>query len=280
MTAATLRLRDAALAALLAASASLATAGERETARVLTATTVLEELRASRDQAIPDRLLERAYGIAVVPDVIKVGFGIGGRRGKGVLVVRDKDGKFSNPVFIALTGGSIGWQIGAQSTDIVLVFTTREGVEGITDGKVTLGADASVAAGPVGRQASAATDTSLNAEVYSYSRNRGIFAGVALDGSAITIDKSANAAFYGKRSVVTSDILDHSVTSTEESAMKFMAMVNSSTGGTRPAGQTPVVAQPSVPPQPTPSDSPVSPLPSGEAPPPGQVKVFPLDPQQ
>ncbi len=107
----------------------------------------------------PDRLLQRAYAIAVVPDVTKVAFIFGGRRGTGAMVVRDKNGHFSNPVFIALTGGSFGWQWGVQSTDVVLVFTTPNGVEGITGGKVTLGADASVAAGPVGRQASIATDS-------------------------------------------------------------------------------------------------------------------------
>ena len=114
-------------------------AAGREEARILTATQVLDELRASRDQFIPDRLLERAYGIAVVPDVAKVAFVAGGRRGKGVLVVRDKDGRFTSPVFITLTGGSFGWQAGVQESDIVLVFTTRAGIEGITDGKLTLG---------------------------------------------------------------------------------------------------------------------------------------------
>src|SRR5690606_24194020 len=137
----------------------------REQGKLLTAAQVLEEIRSSRDQFIPDRLLDRAYGIAVVPDVAKVAFIAGGRHGRGVLVVRDKDGKFSNPVFIRGSGGSFGWQLGVQSTDLVLVFTTRKGVDGITDGKLTLGADASVAAGPVGRQASASTDQNFTAEV-------------------------------------------------------------------------------------------------------------------
>ena len=155
---------------------------------------MLEELRTARDQAIPDRLLERAYGIAVIPDMTKVAFFAGGRHGHGVLVVRDSKGRFGDPVFISMTGGSFGWQWGVQSTDIVLVFTTAKGVEGISGGKVTLGADASVAAGPVGRQASAATDPSFKAEVYSYSRSRGVFAGLALDGTVISIDDDADAA--------------------------------------------------------------------------------------
>jgi lipid-binding SYLF domain-containing protein len=194
------------------------------------ASQVLEELRTARDQYIPDRLLERAYAIAVIPDMTKIAFFAGGRRGHGVMVVRDKDGRFSSPTFITMTGGSFGWQWGIQSTDIVLVFTTRRGVEGITGGKFTLGADASVAAGPVGRQASASTDTSFKAEVYSYSRTRGAFAGLALDGSALTIDDGANAKFYGKPDVMASDIVDGNVRTNDESARRFSTAVNSSTG--------------------------------------------------
>ncbi len=172
----------------LTIAATGAHAQAREEGKLLMASQVLEESRNSRDQMIPDRLLERAYGIAVIPDMTKIAFFAGGRRGHGVLVVRDKDGRFTSPVFITMTGGSFGWQWGAQSTDLILVFTSRKGVEGITGGKVTLGADASVAAGPVGRTASANTDTSFKAEVYSYSRSRGVFAGIALDGTALTID--------------------------------------------------------------------------------------------
>src|SRR6186713_2428843 len=171
-------------------------ASAREEARLIEASGVLEELRAQRDTAIPDRLLARAYGIAVIPNVVKVAAVVGGRRGSGAMVVRDANGRFTDPIMVSITGGNVGWQIGIQSTDIVLVFTSRQGIEGITDGKLTLGADASVAAGPVGRAASAGTDASFTAEVYSYSRNRGLFAGVALDGSALTIDKAANREFY------------------------------------------------------------------------------------
>src|SRR5579864_3893682 len=213
-----------------ACGTAAADAPGREQARLLTATQVLEELRGARDQAIPDRLLERAYGIAVIPDMTKVAFFAGGRRGHGVLVVRDKQGRFSSPVFVTMTGGSFGWQWGVQSADLVLVFTTPKGVEGINGGKVTLGADASVAAGPVGRQASAATDTSFKAEVYSYSRSRGVFAGIALDGTAITIDDDADAAFYDKHEVAASDIMSGAVTSNDESSRRFMAAVATSTG--------------------------------------------------
>jgi hypothetical protein len=149
------------------------------------------------------------------------------------MVVRDKNGHFSNPVFVALTGGSFGWQAGVQSTDVVLVFTTRTGVEGITGGKVTLGADASVAAGPVGRQASIATDSNFNAEVYSYSRNRGLFAGIALDGSVLSIDRTANAEFYKKPGVTASDIMDGDVKTTDNTAQRFLAAISAHHGRLR-----------------------------------------------
>jgi len=169
----------------------------KEGNRVNSAIEVLQQISAIPEQAVPPALLAKAYGVAVIPNVIKAGFGIGGRRGKGVLVVRDEHGDWSNPAFVALTGGSFGFQIGAEATDLILVFKSRKGVEGITSGKLTLGADASVAAGPVGRSAAAATDITFKSEVYSYSRSRGLFAGVALDGSALTIDRNSNGNFYG-----------------------------------------------------------------------------------
>jgi lipid-binding SYLF domain-containing protein len=214
----------------LCAAAATAHAQAREEGRLLTASEVLEELRAQKDQSIPERLLERAYGIAVIPDLTKVAFFAGGRRGHGALVVRDKQGRFSSPVFVTMTGGSFGWQWGVESADLVLVFTTPKGVEGITGGKVTLGGDASVAAGPVGRQASAATDATFKAEVYSYSRSRGVFAGIALDGTVISIDDDSNAAFYHKPGVAAADIISGSVTSNDESARRFMSAVATSTG--------------------------------------------------
>ena len=218
------------LGLLLAVGTTGAWAQAREQGRLLMASQVLEELRTSRDQYIPDRLLERAYAIAVIPDMTKIAFFAGGRRGHGVLVVRDKDGRFTSPIFITMTGGSFGWQWGVESTDIMLVFTTRKGVEGITGGKFTLGADASVAAGPLGRQASASTDTSFKAEVYSYSRTRGVFAGLALDGTALTIDDDANELFYGKPDILASDIINGKIRTSDDSARRFMTAVNTGTG--------------------------------------------------
>jgi lipid-binding SYLF domain-containing protein len=150
-----------------------ATAATPEEERVVAATDVIDQLLRIPEQSVPDVLLSRAYAVAVIPNVVKIGFGLGARRGKGVLVVRQENGTWSNPAFVTLTGGSFGWQIGAQSTDIILVFKTREGVDDISKGKLTLGADASIAAGPVGRHTGVATDIEFQAEVFSYSRSRG-----------------------------------------------------------------------------------------------------------
>jgi lipid-binding SYLF domain-containing protein len=211
--------------ALLATGAivNFAKAGAREEGRLLTATEVLEEVQAMPDQRIPDALLSRAYGIAVVPDVTKVAFIFGGRHGNGVLVVRDKlTSPWSNPALVSLTGGSWGAQIGAQSSDIILVFTTKTGIEGIAGGKLTLGADASVATGPVGRQGSAATDLNFNAEIYSYARTRGAFVGIALDGSHISIDRSANGALYGKSGVTATEIFSGQAPAAPATAQRFL----------------------------------------------------------
>jgi lipid-binding SYLF domain-containing protein len=212
-------------------------ASAREEARLIEASGVLEELRSQRDTLIPERLLSRAYGIAVIPNVVKVAAVVGGRRGTGAMVVRDSNGRFSNPIMVSITGGNVGWQLGVQSTDIVLVFTTRKSIEGITDGKLTLGGDASVAAGPLGRAASAATDQNFTAEVYSYSRNRGLFAGVSIDGTIIAIDSKANSKLYGKSAPAT-DIIAGRITTDAEAARRFQRAILDSTGG-GPAIATP-----------------------------------------
>jgi lipid-binding SYLF domain-containing protein len=218
-----------------AASAAPALASAREEARLIEASGVLEELGAQRDTAIPGRLMQRAYGIAVIPNVVKVGAVIGGRRGSGAMVVRDQNGRFSEPIMISITGGSVGWQIGVQSTDLVLVFTTRRGIDGIADGKLTLGGDASVAAGPVGRSASASTDQDFKAEVYSYSRNKGLFAGLSIDGSVLSIDSRSNAKLYGQAASA-SDIIARRVSTTADAAKRFERAIAQSTTGSQLAG--------------------------------------------
>ncbi|GKT08762.1 lipid-binding SYLF domain-containing protein [Desulforhabdus sp. TSK] len=172
---------------------------------VSSASNVLEEIMRIPEKGLPPALLKDAYGVAVLPGLLKAGFVVGGKYGRGVLSVRE-GGRWSNPSLITLMGGSVGWQIGAESTDVILVFKTRKSIDAITQGKFTLGAQASVAAGPVGRSAEAATDVQLKSEIYSYSRSRGLFAGVALDGAALQIDDDANAQYYRSPGVTSAAI--------------------------------------------------------------------------
>jgi lipid-binding SYLF domain-containing protein len=181
----------------LLVSSTQALAASKADARARNAVRVLNEIMAAPDKRVPDSLLGKAEAIAVIPDVVKAGFVLGGRHGKGLISVRTPDGTWSNPSFISLTGGSIGFQIGVQSTDVVLVFRTRRSVDGVVNGKFTLGADVAIAAGPVGRNASASTDAQLKAEIYSYSRSRGLFAGIALDGAVVSMDNETNQSVFG-----------------------------------------------------------------------------------
>lgn len=194
-------------AVLMALASASAVRAEDGTKKVYEAAGVVKEIMAIPEKGIPPVLLGDAYGIAVIPGVIKLGFIVGGRYGTGVLMVRDRDGTWSPPAFISLAGGGIGWQIGAQSTDFILVFKNRRSIDGIMKGKFTLGADAAVAAGPVGRNLEAATDVKLKSEIYAYSRSRGLFAGVSLEGAALQIDDETDAAFYGKKDIHAGDIL-------------------------------------------------------------------------
>lgn len=190
--------RLALAAALSLALAATAHAGPREDAQAENAVRVLSEIQAIPESSIPDKLLDEAKAIVIVPDTIKAGLVLGGRRGHGVMSVRTADGGWSNPSFVKLTGGSVGLQVGVQSSDVVLVFRSERGLESIVKGKFTLGADAGVAAGPMGRQAAALTDGQMKAEIWSWSRARGLFAGVALDGAVLSIDDDANEAAYGQ----------------------------------------------------------------------------------
>ena len=184
------------LFALLFAGQAMAGADEDQRAR--NASRVLAEIQNIPEQGIPDKLLDEGRAIIVIPDTIKAGLVLGGRHGRGVMSVKTVDGTWSNPVFISLTGASIGFQAGVQSSDVVLVFRNDRSLDSIVNGKFTLGADAGVAAGPVGRNAAAATDGQLKAEIWSWSRARGLFAGVALDGAILQIDDKANRAAYGR----------------------------------------------------------------------------------
>lgn len=158
---------------------------------------VLNELSQIQLKGIPPALLADAQGVAIIPHVVKAGFIVGGSGGHGVVVTRGPDGTWSNLTFISIGGASVGLQAGVQSADVVLVFKTRKGLDRLLNGKnkLTLGADVSIAAGPIGRQAEAATDGKLQAEIVSYSRTRGLFAGVALDGAVIHNERDLNARF-------------------------------------------------------------------------------------
>jgi len=204
-------------------------AATKEERRVADAADVLDQFLRIPERSIPPSLLARAYAVAVIPNVVKIGFGIGARRGQGIVVVRQDDQSWSNPAFVTMTGGSIGWQIGAQSTDVILVFRTRRGVENISNGKLTLGADASAAAGPVGRQASIATDIRFQAEVVSYSRNRGLFAGVSFEGAGVTMNRKSNAAFYGSTSMTPEKIFVSSPNIAPNIANEFVQILTTQT---------------------------------------------------
>jgi lipid-binding SYLF domain-containing protein len=173
-------------------------ADSSESARLRQAVTIFNEIMSAEDKSIPQAILGKAEGIAIFPNTIKGGFVVGGMRGRGVISARTASG-WSAPAFMTLTGGSIGLQIGGQAADLILVIMQRRGLESLVRNQFKLGADAAVAAGPVGRDAQASTDLQLRAEILSYSRARGLFAGVTINGSTLRADRDANERFYGKR---------------------------------------------------------------------------------
>ncbi len=169
---------------------------EKQEDKIEAATKVLQDFGKMKED-IPSELLKVTEGIIIVPKLINAGFVLAGKRGKGLAMVKLSDGSWSDPVFVTITGGSVGFQAGVQSIDLVLIFKSAETLQDIGKGSFTLGGDVSVTAGPVGRNSSASTDYKMEAEVYSYSRSKGLFAGISLSGSAISIDTKANEAFYG-----------------------------------------------------------------------------------
>jgi len=174
----------------------LAFAQQVETDRVNEAARVLEEILSAPDKGVPEAIIEKAQAVVVVPSTVKGALLIGAQRGKGVMSVKSASG-WSAPAFVTLTGGSVGLQIGGQATDIVLVVVNERGIENLAQNTFKIGGDASVAAGPVGREAAASTDYKLQAQILSYSRSRGLFAGVSLAGTTIRADRDANEKIYG-----------------------------------------------------------------------------------
>jgi lipid-binding SYLF domain-containing protein len=188
--------RSAWIAAPLAACALVAaTASAQNPDRELgDAAELLRSFTDSGPDSIPAELLARARGIAIVPGVIRGGFILGARRGSGVLSTRMADGSWSNPTFVTLTGGSIGWQIGAESTDVVLIFANDNAIKNISTGKFTLGGEAAAVAGPLRKQAS--STMTFRAEVYGYVRSRGLYAGAAFQGARLDVNEELAATFY------------------------------------------------------------------------------------
>lgn len=202
-------------ASLVLSMPGIASASDREddVSRIQRSTEVFHQVMESPDKGIPREILESAKCIAIIPGEKKFAFILGANYGRGVAVCRNGNG-WSAPMFVALEGGSVGYQIGGSSTDIIMIFMNDHALKSLLSDKFKLGGDASVAAGPVGRHASADTDLKLNAEILSYSRAKGIFAGVSLDGAVMQTDKSGDHAMYGEE-VTHKEILDGSVTAPE-----------------------------------------------------------------
>ena len=198
-----------AIAALLTWQApAVGSAQADEVDRIQKSVAVLRDLTKAPDDGIPKYLLERAEAIVVIPNLVKGGFVVGAKHGRGVLSLRDRaTDTWSAPVFVTMTGGSIGWQIGAAAVDLVLLVMNKGGVDALLNDKFTIGGNLAVAAGPVGRTAEASTSASASAGILAYSRTKGLFAGATLEGAALRDDNDANEAFYSRelnlRAIVT-----------------------------------------------------------------------------
>lgn len=182
---------------------------------------VFQELRTMKDKRIPDPLIERARCVAVFPGVVKGALGWGARHGHGVMSCRDASGHWGPPIFLTVTGGSFGLQLGVEKADVVLFFMTDRGARSLVESKFTLGAKAGVAAGPVGRTAEASTDLKLDAEIYSYARSKGLFAGVSLEGAKIAPDMKSTRAFYGETADAKAIVFEHHAPSHPAAAQTF-----------------------------------------------------------
>jgi lipid-binding SYLF domain-containing protein len=236
------------LAILFGFTASTCLAAPPPRATTDNAIAVLESLAKTPEKSIPPSMLRDSAAVIIAPDVIKGSFVIGARHGHGVLLMHEKDGSWSNPVFVTVTGGSVGLQVGLESTDLFLVVRNARSLERIVrgGGKLTLGADASIAAGPFGREAAAATDAQLKAEILTYSRSRGVFAGVSLDGSTLLVDREANARYYSRSGVKVGEILGNVSITIPESAVNLRTKLSRMTEGNIMV-EPPVILGPVVP---------------------------------
>lgn len=234
--------------------------GETEVQTVVSARQALDEFFGISIESIPPAMLAGAEGVAIFPNMVKGGFILGVNYGKGVLHVRNPDRSWSPPVMATMGGGSLGFQAGVQAADIILVFKTPRSLNGLLNGqKVTLGADASIAAGPVGRQANAGTDARLGAEIYSYARSRGLFLGVSLGGSDISIDNNANAMLYGRFGVTPADVFQNRGLAIRPEVQALVNDLNARSQAIAAQAAPPVAAPVSVPAQPGQQVLPVAP---------------------
>jgi SH3 domain-containing YSC84-like protein 1 len=193
------QIASAGLMAVALAQPVVAADDKSEVERIEKSIAVLNELVSTPDNGIPQHILDRAEAIVVIPSLVKGGFVLGAEHGKGVMSVRNRAANnWSLPSFVAMTGGSIGWQIGVQSTDLVLLVMNKSGVDDLLKSEFKFGPDASIAAGPIGRSAQASTDPSFNSKILAYSRAKGVFAGLSVQGSSLRDDKDSNGDFYGK----------------------------------------------------------------------------------
>jgi SH3 domain-containing YSC84-like protein 1 len=214
-------LRRSLLVPLSLAALSLGATAQAQTdedVRLIAAASIVNTFAEDSEQGIPAELLQRAQGIVVIPGMIRGGFILGGRRGRGVLAVRGTDGRFSNPAFVTLTSGSLGWQFGAQSSDVILVLANERSVQNIQSGRFTMGGDASVVAGPLGRNATVAA--TFGSEVYAYMRSRGLYAGAAFEGVRLDIDRDSGTRYYGRAAGTRA--LGPQGASTPDSARRFL----------------------------------------------------------
>jgi len=225
------------------------TGGTAELQTVNSARETLDEFGGLAIESIPPTMFAKAEGIAIFPDMIKGGFILGVNYGRGVLLVRRPDRTWSPPVMVTMGGGSLGFQAGVQSADIVLMFATPRSLNGILNGqKVTLGADASVALGPIGRQANAGTDARLGAEIYSYARSRGLFLGVSINGADLSVDNNANSMLYGRFGVTPADVFAARGLAFHEDVKLLIDDLNGRSGAAQPVAQQ--IVPPPAPPQP------------------------------
>ena len=201
--------------------------GSKQRKILRTSQLVLEEIQKSPDQQIPMNLISKAKAIIVFPTMLKAGFFVGARYGKGIASVRaEETGEWGPPAFLFTTGGSFGFQFGAQAIDLILLVMSQRGLEGLLNEQFTLGGDIAISAGPVGRHAEASADVFMQGEIYSYSRSKGLFGGVSLKGTIITSDSDANLTYYGHPYTSEEILLTKQVRKVPESGKQFIQIFN------------------------------------------------------